>query len=187
MHIVCHASVALLSGSFAQYAWRQSNSYQMRMNVERCSGIIIHLTDSLRLTQDLEIVAVLIDWFKISFTLKIRCGIKMKPWNDYNNAVFKRMWLSMLLRHSTRGRISWTRCLAEVWGVLHRNSWSFVMLEHQEMHYWKIGKQVFRSLQRECSWLVQCQQIYQQWWNHQYQRLGITSLSGTHKHFPFSL
>ena len=65
----------------------------------------------------------------------------------------------------TGARISWTRCLAKVWGVSHRNSWccrhsnAYVILGHQEIHYkynsntietkieaepriWKVGKQV---------------------------------------------
>ena len=31
-----------------------------------------------------------------------------------------------------------------------------------EPRLWKVGRQVFGSVQRGCSWLVQCQQIHQQ-------------------------
>ena len=58
-----------------------------------------------------------------------------------------------------------------IWGV---NSMT-------EPRYWKIGKQVFGSVQRKCSWLVQSQQIYQQRWISQYQRMGIIKLSCIHK------
>ena len=99
-----------------------------------------------------------------------------------------------------------TRCLAKVWGVRHRHSWfcrhsnAIIILGHQEIHckyesstietkieteprIWKVGKKVFGSVQRECSWLVHYQQIYQQRWTSHHQRLGTISLSGIHKGF----
>ena len=93
--------------------------------------------------------------------------------------LFKECVFQCYLGFSTGARISWARCLEKVWGVWHRHSWfcrhsnAFVILGHQEIHYkydsnnidtkieteprvWKVGKQVFESVQRECSWLVQC-------------------------------
>ena len=74
----------------------------------------------------------------LSITFKISYRTKMKRWNIWEHVAFQRMWFSMLLRLSTGVRITWTRCLAKVWGGWHRHSWfcrqssAFVILWHQE-------------------------------------------------------
>ena len=140
-------------------------------------------------------------WNIFSITLKISCGTKMKCWRIQKHFAFQRMLLLMLLR------LFWTRYLAKVWGVWHRHMQTLQCICYtwaSKKHYnydsnvietkketeptlWKVGKQVFGSVQSECTWLVQCQLIYQQSWISQYQRLQIISLSGIHKSFPFCL
>ena len=131
----------------------------------------------------------------LSVTLKIKGGTKMKCWSIWEHLAFQRMLLSMLLRLFKKGQEYHE---PDVWQKYVQNSSAFVILGHQEIHYkydpdtferkietestlWKAGKQVFGSVQRECSWLVQCQQIHQQRWISPYQRLGVISS----QKFPF--
>ena len=149
-------------------------------------------------------------WDMLIMTFRINCETKMKYWSIWDHGAYQRTWLSMLLRLFNRGKNILDRMFGKTWEVWHRHSWfcrhsnAFAILGHQEIHYqydsnaiktkneaeqilWKVGKQVIWSVQRECSWLVQCQQIHKQRWMHQYQRLGIISLSGIHKAFPLNI
>ena len=143
-------------------------------------------------------------------TFKMSCGTKMKHGVFENMLLFKECGFQYYCSFLTRARISWARYMAKVQEVCHRHSWFcrhsnvFVILVHKKIHYsydsittkamietkstlWKVGKQVFRSLQREYSWLLQCKQIHQQRWISQYQSLGIILLSGIYKSFLCSL